>query len=137
MIFSILILLHLRPLSTSTIIPTMSNNDDSIRQKSIQFLFDSIQASNTTANEANRLAVDLESSIFESHDSQTHNPYRQDVRTKGLALKQNVQLAQNLIAGQVSPQQVAAMDDEVSRKDMERVRDSEMIDEKEHRSVRR
>lgn len=84
-----------------------------------------------------QLATQLESAIFQSHDSQSHNPYRQDVRTKGLALKQNVQLAQNLIAGQVSPQQVAAMDDEVSRKDMERIRDSEMIDEKEHRSVRR
>jgi len=95
--------------------PKMDAN--SIRDRSTKFLADSIETSvGSSSGTSQAIASEIEATLYQAHDEETANPYRQDVRTKGLAIKQNNELAGQLVSGQVSGEQVAGMDDEVSQR---------------------
>lgn len=86
-----------------------------IRSKSVDFLGDSIAAA--TGADASTLAAQLEQAVFEKHGQSTSNNYRSEIRSLGLTLKKdNPQLAQDLAAGTVAPEQLVNMSLEVSIK---------------------
>lgn len=86
-----------------------------IRSKSAAFLGDSIAAS-TGAQDASSTAAQLEQAVYDKFGQSTSNDYRGDIRNIGLTLKKdNPQLAQDLVQGNVAPNQLVNMSQEVSR----------------------
>lgn len=88
-----------------------------IRQSSIKLLTSTL--SNTEgsngADQASNLAQQLEQAVFEVHHGNTGNAYRDQLRSLHLDLsKNNVDLAKQLVSGQVSAQELIQAGPEVS-----------------------
>ena len=85
-----------------------------IRQKSVDFLSDSIAAA-TGGQAADSAAQQLEQAIYDKAGQSTSNDYRGQVRSIGLTLKKdNVQLAQDVMQGRIAPTELVNMSQEVS-----------------------
>ena len=85
-----------------------------IRSKSANFLGDSIAAA-TGGQDASAAAAQLEQAIHDKFGQSTSNDYRGEIRNIGLTLKKdNPQLAQDLVQGNIAPNQLVNMSTEVS-----------------------
>lgn len=84
-----------------------------IRDKSSNFLSESISSA-TGGQDASSAAAQLEQALFAKHGESTSNDYRGEVRNLGLTLKKdNPQLANDVLAGNVAPDQLVNMSIEV------------------------
>ena len=89
-----------------------------IRQKSVDFLSDSIAAA-TGGQAADSAAQQLEQAIYDKAGQSTSNDYRGEVRSIGLTLKKdNPQLAQDVVQGRIAPTDLVNMSQEVSSTQM-------------------
>ncbi|KAJ9477539.1 Transcription elongation factor [Pseudozyma hubeiensis] len=97
-----------------------------IRSKSANFLADSISAA-TGGQDASSSATQLEQAVFEKFGQSTSNDYRNDVRNIGLTLKKdNPQLAQDLLQGNVAPGQLVNMSHEEMKTDEQAKQDQQL-----------
>ncbi|CBQ70593.1 conserved hypothetical protein [Sporisorium reilianum SRZ2] len=80
-----------------------------IRTRSTNFLGDSIAAA-TGGQDASTASAQLEQAVYEKSGQSTSNDYRGDIRNLGLTLKKdNPQLAQDLVEGNIAPEQLVHM----------------------------
>lgn len=102
-----------------------TGGSDNIRASSARFLSQSIAGSTSASqDQADALGASLEGAIHEASSSSTGNEYRQEVRSKGLALKKdNPELARDLVEGNVRPEELAGMSNDELKSD--RLRESD------------
>lgn len=96
-----------------------------IRDKSVQFLADSLSA-NANGQDGSSIASQLEEQIHSKHGD-TSNDYRSEIRDTGLTLKKdNPQLAAALLSGSTSAAEIASMSFEQMKSDQQAAQDQEL-----------
>lgn len=106
-----------------------------IRQSSIKLLTSTF--SNTEGNggidQASAIAQQLEQAVYDSHQGDTGNAYRDQLRTLHLDLsKNNVDLAKKLVNGEISAQQLIQAGPEGMKTDERARQDDEMREQGEY-----
>lgn len=87
-----------------------------IRESSVKLLTTALNKTGTANDDrASTIAQEIEEEVYQAHQGNTGNPYRNQLRSIHLDLsKNNVELANQLISGDLSAQELVGLGSEVS-----------------------